>query len=676
VTAHLKRLEVEGFRGFALPQSIDLDADVVLVRGDNGTGKTSLVDSFLWLFCGELEHLKERVRGLRLTEDVVTSRFKPGGARVSLTLDVAGREQIFTRTGDMRSTHLIAEGGDSAHVEGAQAEAQLAAAFGITHASDLARAVTTWGLLRQDAVRAALDETGGALHQRVSGLIGLERVSAFASATTHASNTLIRDRTAARASREQADKRHKEAVQRRDAASHAAGSAADVATMLGDGLNHIKSRLAPFARLITPEPVELATIAPLEEAVRAVSRDIDSLIQRKAAVARFPDQAEQLLSTAEQAAGDAERAAAEATERAPALVQLASAAIDLLGDTCPVCEQPIEAAAVRTHLRDVLDSSRAVAEDAQRSQDALVTARSDLARIRGVLAELRAAEGGFEEARKLLDTRLGQVDDRIRPTVDFDGEGLGALGVALSSAATALRDLSRTVSHASGAEVSRLSDEATEATQAADSARNQVEEIEKRCARAKVLERAAHAAAEEILRDALERLRPSFAEVFDRLTPNPAFTELLARQDVVRNRNQIVPMVRDQERGIDANPLLVFSEGQLNVVALSYFLGMALNAREAALPFLLLDDPLQALDVVAILSFSDLCRHIRSSRQLLLTTHDRRFADVLVRKLSPRDPDQTLIIHDFEGWTRNGPVIRTERPAVLPVMRLLHRKAS
>ena len=114
-------------------------------------------------------------------------------------------------------------------------------------------------------------------------------------------------------------------------------------------------------------------------------------------------------------------------------------------------------------------------------------------------------------------------------------------------------------------------------------------------------------------------------------------------------------MVRYQERGIDANPLLVFSEGQLNVVALSYFLGMALNAREATLPFLLLDDPLQALDVVAILSFSDLCRQVRSSRQLLLTTHDRRFADVLVRKLSPRDSDQTLIVHDFEGWTRNGP---------------------
>jgi wobble nucleotide-excising tRNase len=139
----------------------------------------------------------------------------------------------------------------------------------------------------------------------------------------------------------------------------------------------------------------------------------------------------------------------------------------------------------------------------------------------------------------------------------------------------------------------------------------------------------------------------------------------------MRNRNQVVPRVRDLERGITANPLLVFSEGQLNVVALSYFLGMALNARDAALPFLALDDPLQALDVVSTLGFSDLCRQLRNHRQLLLTTHDRRFADVLVRKLGPRDAGQTLIVHDFEGWTRDGPVISTHRPPLEPVLFLL-----
>ncbi len=79
---------------------------------------------------------------------------------------------------------------------------------------------------------------------------------------------------------------------------------------------------------------------------------------------------------------------------------------------------------------------------------------------------------------------------------------------------------------------------------------------------------------------------------------------------------------------------------------------------------------------MAILGFSDLCRHIRDHRQLIVTTHDRRFADVLVRKLSPRDTGQTLVVHNFHGWDADGPVVETSRPAPQPVMRVLQARAS
>jgi len=61
VSARLLRVELEGFRGFAEYQAVDLDADAIIVRGDNGTGKTSLVDGLLWLFTGELAHLTDRL---------------------------------------------------------------------------------------------------------------------------------------------------------------------------------------------------------------------------------------------------------------------------------------------------------------------------------------------------------------------------------------------------------------------------------------------------------------------------------------------------------------------------------------------------------------------------------------------------------------------------------------
>ena len=151
--------------------------------------------------------------------------------------------------------------------------------------------------------------------------------------------------------------------------------------------------------------------------------------------------------------------------------------------------------------------------------------------------------------------------------------------------------------------------------------------------RAESLDTAAHAAAQRIVERALDLISPSFAEVFDRLAPHPTFTQLRARQDFFYGRNQVVPEVYDPDRRIPANPLLVYSEGQLNVVALSYFLGLALNSPEGSLPFMVLDDPLQAMDVLSVLGFADLCRRIREQRQLIVTTHDRRFAELLLRKL-------------------------------------------
>ena len=125
-------------------------------------------------------------------------------------------------------------------------------------------------------------------------------------------------------------------------------------------------------------------------------------------------------------------------------------------------------------------------------------------------------------------------------------------------------------------------------------------------------------------------------------------------------RNVLVPQVVDPDNAVIANPLVTFSEGQLNAVALSYFLGMALNSPSTPLSFLLLDDPLQSMDVISALGFADMCRRLRTERQLILTTHDRRWAELLVRKLRPRVPGTKTIITELEGWTRDGPVIRSD----------------
>src|SRR5205085_194554 len=102
-------------------------------------------------------------------------------------------------------------------------------------------------------------------------------------------------------------------------------------------------------------------------------------------------------------------------------------------------------------------------------------------------------------------------------------------------------------------------------------------------------------------------------------------------------------------------PLLVLSSSQVNVTALSYFLAVGWAAGAEAMPFVLLDDPLQSLDDVNSLGFADLCRHIRQQRQLIVSTHDPRLAALLERKLAPRALGETSRVVEFRAWTRSGP---------------------
>ena len=117
------------------------------------------------------------------------------------------------------------------------------------------------------------------------------------------------------------------------------------------------------------------------------------------------------------------------------------------------------------------------------------------------------------------------------------------------------------------------------------------------------------------------------------------------------------PFVKDPESGVTGDPLLVFSSSQANVAALTYFLALSWAADAKGVPFLLLDDPLQSMDDVNALGFSDLCRHVRRRRQLIVSTHEQRLASLLERKLTPRSSKQRSRVLQFTGWDREGPTI-------------------
>lgn len=177
-------------------------------------------------------------------------------------------------------------------------------------------------------------------------------------------------------------------------------------------------------------------------------------------------------------------------------------------------------------------------------------------------------------------------------------------------------------------------------------------------------------ASAELFRERFAALEPLMNDIYARLDPHPAFTRLDFRVETYRSKGTATANVVDVDENISANPMIVFSSAQANSVVLSAFLALGWASAERGVPFVLLDDPLQALDDVNVLGFADLARRLRRQRQLVLATHEDRFADLLERKLTGRADGEELIVHRFLGWSRSGPTVETRRVSPRPDLRL------
>jgi hypothetical protein len=178
----------------------------------------------------------------------------------------------------------------------------------------------------------------------------------------------------------------------------------------------------------------------------------------------------------------------------------------------------------------------------------------------------------------------------------------------------------------------------------------------------------------EVTEQRFRAIQPLVADIFSRLDPHPAFKTIEFELDTYYRRGTTTPLVRDVVENVRADPLVIFSTSQANIAALSYFLAMGWTAGERSMPFVLLDDPLQSMDDVNVLGFSDLCRHLRADRQLLISTHERRLSGLLERKLAPRGEYGETLVLEFVGWDRSGPTVqrRVVEPQVLePPIRLV-----
>jgi DNA repair exonuclease SbcCD ATPase subunit len=180
---------------------------------------------------------------------------------------------------------------------------------------------------------------------------------------------------------------------------------------------------------------------------------------------------------------------------------------------------------------------------------------------------------------------------------------------------------------------------------------------------AEKLNRAARKETRTVIESLIKAHEPLINEFYRQINPHPRFTTINFVPKGISGRgggNAVFIEATDEYEKKVVNPALTFSSAQLNVLAISIFLAIHTNQAWSKLDTILMDDPIQNMDDLNILSYIDLIRKIRKKEQIIISTHDDNIYRLMRRKLQPSDKEQ-LICYEYKSFNVKGPEIKINR---------------
>ncbi|PRZ34817.1 AAA domain-containing protein [Antricoccus suffuscus] len=685
----IDRLRVEAFRGFRDAREFDLSATAVVITGPNGTGKTSFFDALQWGLLGSLDRL-ESLRARRNVEYVVNQYRLGRKASVEIDLNLPSGRVTLRRIGDQGGSTLELRRMGETSLFGDDAEEELRRNLLPRTEQTLESALTTSGLMQQDVMRRVLEAKPDDRYRQLSTVLGLRVLEDFEDAIRSVAKQASEREKNARVERGRLAAALKQAQDRSEAAQTRLATRPQVAAVREETLGILAA--APLGISLStsqvalegPDDVRLAATAfghaaDIVESARTLTRQAAQLrgdLGEGPTEEQVSDlQAEVTRAEGARDAAEGSRAAMQeqlnAAQRTAAdVAQLAALAVPMLSDDCPVCGQRIDRDHVERQLRERAEATGTILElqqgfDALAAEHNRAAAAADAAR--DALAAAEQQSGRWQQVRRADSAAATAVeslaeDIKVAKFDRYDVESfVDSVGPALEyfrRARRALHDLLETFDRQSdqGA-VDRAAAEVRSLETALASAEEQLDAESARSEKLQALSEKTINARVEITEARLRSIQPLVTNIFQRLDPHPAFKTVEFELDTYYRKGTTSPLVIDPVENVSADPLLIFSTSQSNIVALSYFIAMSLSSEDRGLPFLLLDDPVQSMDDVNVLGFADLCRHLRLRRQLIVSTHERRFASLLKRKLAPRSEGSRTKIIEFKGWDRSGPTV-------------------
>ena len=142
--------------------------------------------------------------------------------------------------------------------------------------------------------------------------------------------------------------------------------------------------------------------------------------------------------------------------------------------------------------------------------------------------------------------------------------------------------------------------------------------------------------------------------IYKFVNPHPFFREIRIDKSGAETN------IKFSERG-DIYLDHVFSEAQMRVLSLSIFLGLNLSVKSNNFEQIYIDDPVQSMDDINMVSFIDLLRALNASnsvnKNFVIGTHDDNFSKLLKIKFR----HHSFIEYRLESYSKEGPrVLRVE----------------
>jgi DNA repair exonuclease SbcCD ATPase subunit len=272
----------------------------------------------------------------------------------------------------------------------------------------LSRWMTSVVLLRQQTLQRFIYDAADSRYSQLRSLLGLGTLDDFEAAARQTKDSL--GRRARHASEQLAHVRARLEEREAGLARTQQVSSSGWSDALQTRLKELLQSPSPNIGAQLPERVDA-------ESVARIGRDVSIALEATQEIAAvFPggevaqNNLRQALAEAERTVDGATRAVSAAMDAAP-WQQLAGAALGLLDDRCPVCEQSIEQNSVRIRLRTVLSRAAADAERLGEAQRVLEAARAEVAHLQVQVDRRQKDEAMWGLARDRWNSQISRLTE-------------------------------------------------------------------------------------------------------------------------------------------------------------------------------------------------------------------------------------------------------------------------